>query len=137
MQLELIEHALSAGSARDADSGLVATTTVGAVRLLLRELKPVIGELAACALYGRSLHLARASFPRAPLNAQTHDELLAPLHKDLTSRSSIEAQRGSRALLNSLVDLLVSLIGEPLTYRLLRKAWGTRVDALVVEQKPR
>ena len=136
MHRELIHHALSAGAAKDAESGLVATTTVGAVRLLLRELKPVIGELAACALYGRSLHLAKASFPRAPLNAQTHDELLAPLHKDLTSRSSLEAQRGSWALLNSLVDLLVSLIGEPLTYKLLRKAWGTGTDALVVERTP-
>ena len=136
MQHELIEHALGAGAARDAEALVVATSTVGAVRLLLRELKPVIGELAACALYARSLHLAKASFPRATPLPKTHDELLAPLHKELTSRSSIEAQRGSRALLNALVDLLVSLIGEPLTHKLLRKAWAG-ADAPTAEPKPR
>ena len=108
----------------DADATFVAMSPVSAVKLLLHELRPLVGELAACALYKRSLHLARSSFQRATGDAQTHDELLAPLYQDLSYRSSADAQKAARALLNSLADLLVSMIGEPLTYRLLRKAWG-------------
>ncbi len=137
MRHEMIEHALGKGVEHNAEAALVATSTVSAVRLLLRELKPLVGELAACALYKRSVHLARSSFQRAPDDAQTHDELLAPLHQDLAGRSSAEAQKGSRALLHSLVDLLVSLIGEPLTHRLLQKAWGAQASAQAPEEKPR
>ncbi len=128
---QLIEHALGEGATRGAEASVVATRTVVAVRLLLAELAALIGERAAGALYGRGLHLARAALPRPPPGPATHDELLAPLHKELASRPSSEAQRGSRALLSALVDLLVSLIGEPLSHRLLTKAWAPRADAPV------
>lgn len=124
----MIEHALGKGVERDADAALVSTSTVSAVRLLLRELQPLVGELAAAALYRRSVHLARSSFQRAPDDALTQDDLLTPLQHDLGSRSAAEAQKGSRALLNSFVDLLASLIGESFTLRLLRKAWGVPAD---------
>lgn len=137
MRHEIIEHALGKGVAQDVDAVLVATSTVSAVRLVLRELKLVVGELAACALYKRSVHLARSSFQRPSENASSHDELLAPLHQDLAGRSSIEAQKGGRALLTALVDLLVSLIGEPLTHQMLRKAWGIPSDSLISEEKPK
>ncbi len=135
MRHEMIEQALGKGVEQDAEALLVATSTVNAVKQLLRELKPLVGELAACALYKRSVQLARSSFQRAPDDAQTHDELLGPLQQDLSGRSSAEAQKGSRALLNSLVDLLVSLIGEPLTHRLLRKAWGVGAEPQAPEEK--
>ena len=109
---------------RDADAAAISTSTVSAVRLLLRELQPLVGEFAAATLYRRSVHLAKSSFQRAPNDALTQDALLTPLQHDLGSRSTAEAQQGSRALLNSFVDLLISLIGESLTLRLLTKAWG-------------
>lgn len=137
MRHEMIERALGKGAEHNADAALVATSTESAVRLLLRELEPLVGELAASALCRRSLQLARSSFHRAPDGARTHDELLTPLHQDLAARSSAEAQKGSRALLNAFVDLLTSLIGEPLTLRLLGKAWGTAADAPIPEEKPR
>ncbi len=137
MRHEWIEHALGKGAAHDAEPALIATSTVSAVRLLLRELKPLVGEMAACALYKRSVNLARSSFARLPDDARTDDELLAPLHRELSGRSAAEARQASRALLTSLVDLLVSLIGGSLTHRLLGKAWGMRAGAQGSKEKPR
>jgi len=94
--------------------------------LLLAELKPLVGELALRALYVRSLHLARSSFERPGTGElQSPDELLAPLHRDLLSRAPTESRGAAEALLLALANLLVSLIGEPLTDRLLHKAWGS------------
>ena len=137
MRHALIEHALRGSRQRDADAAGVASSVVASVRLLLCELKPLVGELAAGALYRRSVQLARSSLPRAPEDAGSHDELLAPLHRHLAALPPVEAKAGGRALLNAFVDLLVSLIGEPLTHKLLTKAWGGAADPPVAEEKPR
>ena len=138
MRQELIQSALGKDAADDSDSVALATATVRAVRLLLAELRPLVGELATSALYARSLHLARASFHRQILSYPlTHDELLAPLQVDLATRSRPESHRAARALLNSLVDLLVSLIGEALTNQMLSKAWGVQLDPSGPEEKPK
>ena len=128
MRHTVIEHALREGSHHDADAAAVALSAVGAVRLLIWVLQTVVGNVAACALYRRSVFLAKFSFLRALDDAKTHDELLAPLHLHLASRPVDEAQKESRALLNALVDLLDSMIGETLTQRLLTKAWGAAAD---------
>ena len=126
MRSEMIQSALSEGAAEGADSTIVAGAAIRALTSLIAELKPLVGELAMRALYVRSLHLARASFER-PSAAEpgSPDELLAPLHRDLMSRAPADAQGAAKALLLALADLLVSLIGEPLTNRLMHKAWGT------------
>ncbi len=137
MRHELIERALGKEAANDVDTATLATATVRAVRLLLAELRPLVGELATSALYARSLQLARASFERQVLSSPlTHNELLAPLQRDLASRSPADAQHAARALLNSLVDLLVSLIGDPLTNQMLSKAWGVSREPSIPEEKP-
>ena len=137
MPHEIIEHALGKGLEGDAAPSLVAEATTSAVRLLLLELKPLVGELATAALYKRAVHLAKSSFQRPSDDAKTPDDLLAPLQQDLASRSSEEAQRAGIAILDSLVDLLVSLIGDAITHRLLRKAWAVEaLEAATPEEKP-
>jgi|ERR1039457_1535097 hypothetical protein len=131
----IIECALGRATAKDADAGVVASATVRAMSLLLGELQPLVGELATRALYARSLHLARSSFQRpASGEASTRDDLLAPLHQDLTSRAPADAKRAGNALLHSFVDLLVSLIGKSLTHRMLRTAWGVPATELPPEE---
>ncbi len=125
MRSKTIRSALGQEGLEGADSEIVAAATVRALTLLLAELKPLVGELALRALYVRSLHLARSSFERPGAGDPEYpDELLAPLHRDLVARAPAEALGAAEALLLALVDLLVSLIGEPLTDRLLHKAWG-------------
>lgn len=102
----------------------MAAATVRAVKLLMGELKPLVGGLATFALYARSLHLANASFQRPDPALQNLQEELTSLRSDLSARSLEDARTASRAVLRALVDLLTSLIGQSLTERLLRSAWG-------------
>jgi len=136
MRSELIQSALGEGSVEGAESATVADATVQALTLLFAKLQPLIGNLALRALYVRSLRLARSSFDSPSTDLELPVELLAPLHRDLASRGAAEAQGAAMALLLALANLLVSLIGEPLTDRLLHKAWGNLPVAKFAEEKP-
>ncbi len=128
MRNEMIQSALGKGAITGADSRTVATATVRALTLLFDAVKPLVGSLAIRALYVRSLHLARSSFERptsAPSETESPDELLASLKRDLLSRAPAAARAAAEALLSAFADLLVSLIGESLTDRLLHSAWGS------------
>jgi len=136
LRSEIVRSALGDPATEDADSQHVATQTVGALTLLLRELKPLMGDLAVRALYVRSLHLARSSFDRpGAVELESLDQLLTPLHRDLASRPPVQARGAAEALLLSLADLLASLIGEPLTARLLHKAWSNASTATSSPEK--
>ena len=125
MREKIIQHALGGEALPDADAAAVAGAMVRALRLLLAELEPLVGSQAIRALYTRSLHLTRARFGwAAPARDESLGEALAGLQRSLVTRTPAEAQRAGPALLNTLVDLLVGLIGDPLTQRLLRSAWG-------------
>lgn len=125
MRREMVQSALDKGAGDNADSQAVAAATFSALTALLAEIKPLVGELAWRALYVRSLHLARSSFVRPEVgDLATSGDLLAVLNQDLLSRVPTEARVAAESLLLALADLLASLIGEPLTDRLLRKAWG-------------
>lgn len=50
--------------------------------------------------------------------------MLAALARNLGARAPHDARAAAGALLRTFVTLLVALIGEPLTYRLLKAAWG-------------
>ncbi len=136
MRSKMIEGLLDEGAAAGAGSATVASATVRALTLLLAELKPLIGMLALRALYMRSLHVAHSSFERPSAELALPDELLAHLHRDLVLRHPAEARGAALALLLALVNLLVSLIGEPLTDRLLHKAWGNLSVDKASEAKP-
>jgi len=126
MRNEMIQSVLGEGAAEGANARAVATATVRALTLLFDAVKPLVGNLALRALYVRSLHLARSSFER-PTSSETEspDELLASLKRDLLSRAPAAARGAAEALLSAFADLLVSLIGESLTNRLLHSAWGS------------
>ena len=124
MQREVIQHALGSAAAEGADARDVASGTVGAVKGLLAELQPLVGELAARALYGRALHLAKSSFDRPAAAGEPVADLLGALQQDLAARSASDARAAAGALLHAFADLLTSLIGLSLTNRILRTAWG-------------
>lgn len=136
MRSEMIQSALGEGALEGADSTTVAGATVQALTLLFAKLQPLIGNLALRALYVRSLHLAHSSFDRPGTDLESPVELLTRLHRDLMSRGPDEARDAAMALLVALADLLVSLIGGPLTDRLLHKAWRNLPVAKSSEEKP-
>ncbi len=135
MRDSMIRRALGECGA-DADSPAIAAAAVGTLTRLLGQLEPLVGALAWRALYVRSLHLARSSFAKPDADVTLPSDLLAPLQRDLSTRLPAEARVAAEALLLALADLLVSLIGEPLTVRLLHKAWDMPVAETSSQEKP-
>ncbi len=138
MPQQIIQHALGNGALDGATVSTIADVTVHTLRSVFAELDPLVGTQAVRALYIRSLHVTRSSFGGlARGNAEGIEEQLSTLHGDLVAFESNEALRASHALLQTLAELLISLIGGPLTHRLLRSAWGNFVpDALTQESSP-
>ena len=125
MRQEIIQRALAERASDGANSGTIADATVLTLSLLHVELESLVGVQAVRALYARSLHLTRSSFGwLSPAAAELPGELLTALHDDLVSRTPTEARQAVESLLLHFAELLTSLIGEPLTHRLLRSAWG-------------
>jgi len=103
----------------------LADATVQALKALFAELAMLIGNDAVRALYLRAVHVSLLFFDRGGQANQSLDALLADLRQYLTNHQPADARRAAQALLESLVALLVSLIGQPLTLRLVTSAWGS------------
>ena len=96
-----------------------------ALQVFFAELAVLIGNDAVRALYLRAMHLSLLSFERPEGTSQALDALLGALHQTLANHQPADARSAAQALLESLVALLVSLIGQPLTLRLVTSAWGS------------
>jgi len=108
---------------KDGAAGDVAAAAEHALRALFAELASLIGNDAVRALYLRALHVSVLSFTRPGQASEPMDALLAEFRQNMRDRQPVEARRAALALLESLVALLVSLIGQPLTLRLITSAW--------------
>lgn len=120
-----IERALGpAWNAEQADT--VAAATVQALQYLFAALALLIGNDGVRALYLRAVHTSlKTSFTQTAQASETLDALLAELRQNLANRQPADARTAAQALLESLVALLVSLIGQPLTLRMVTSAWGS------------
>ncbi len=125
MRQGIIQQALGSGNATGASSVVVAAASVRALGALFAELEPLVGVQGSRAMYARCLHLTRTSF-QWPVSDDLvpRNELLDVVHDHLAVRSPADARRAAEALLDAFGNLLVSLIGEALTLRLLQSAWG-------------
>jgi hypothetical protein len=92
---------------------------------LARVSAPLIGQLGVDALTRRALHLAQREYPsllpgRDPEQAQDpFTQVLGALQR----QDPAVATEAAGAVFATLMGLLVTFIGEPLTVNLLRKAW--------------
>jgi hypothetical protein len=122
-KLALKVLAQHAGSAADAEA--LAAAARRAYDDLARVSAPLIGQVGVEALTGRALHLAQREYPwlaqtREPEQAERpFTEVIACLERQ-DPAVAIEA---AGAVFATLTGLLVTLIGEPLTARLLQQAW--------------
>lgn len=118
-----LEGAVSAG----ASSEEVAALVTGAFRGIDQALNPIVGQRGMAALYKRSLHDCRPVHPWLPIAADNADSEMefAALAAVLATRTSADAATAGTRLLESFRVLLITLIGESLTERLLRPVWAT------------
>lgn len=93
---------------------------------LASELIPIIGEAGFAIIYVRSLHLNQPAFPWLPVEPvpKQADSLFTSLTTSLNERTHAETAEACQALLITFTDVLVVLIGEPITTSILRAAWG-------------
>jgi hypothetical protein len=116
----LAQHA---GSAAGADA--LGAAARRAYDDLARVSAPLIGQAGVNALTGRALHLAQREYSwlvptREPEQAEgPFAQAIACLER----QDPAVATEAAGAVFATLTGLLVTFIGEPLTARLLRKAW--------------
>jgi len=122
-ELALKVLAQHAGAAAGAEA--IAAAARRAYDDLARVSAPLIGEGGFEALAGRALHLARREHPcLVPAREPEHAaELFSQVVACLEQQGPAVATEAAGAVFAILTELLVTFIGEPLTTRLLRKAW--------------
>ena len=126
MREDIIKQALSQRCGDASEPGQTADATIAVLRLLHGELALVVGAQASAALVAHAVHRTRTRVEwTAPPAAGPSDTLLKALRDDLAARTSAECLFAGETLIFALVDHLISLIGEPLTLRMLNSAWST------------
>jgi hypothetical protein len=125
MRREAIRRILAQRAGGAADASAIAEATLSTWRQMTAQLEPLIGVRGADALFSRSLHLTSKAFPSLAIggNREGGAALLASLKARLEACEAAVATEASLTLLVTFSDLLATLIGEPLTERLLGTVW--------------
>jgi hypothetical protein len=108
-----------------ADAAQIAAAVFAIWEEIDDSLTPILGSRGVAALYQRSLHLAAAGHAWLEAADEGDPPAVGPaaLKSALARQSSAVAAVGGNAFLQTLHDLLASLIGPSLTERLLRTTW--------------
>lgn len=104
----------------------MADAAVELWRQLAIQIIAIVGVGGFDSLYARSLYLAKDQYPWLTAGAAPPqvEHRFASLEASLKGATPELASSANRQLLTLFTDTLASLIGEPLTERLLDSAWG-------------
>ena len=122
---QLALRALAQRKASIADAGALAAAAQRAYADLTRVSAPLIGDVGVNALTGRSLYLAQRQYPWL-VQTREPEQWDGPFEQIvfcLERQDPAVATEAAGAVLATLLGLLVTFIGEPLTVQLLRQAW--------------
>ena len=119
-----------------ADATSVAEATLRIWSRAAGELAPLIGRGGVRAIFARSLHVTRSSYPWLPeLEEPTQSEgAFADLREILERREAAETLAASTALFVTFTNLLDLLIGEALTTHLMNSAWADPASSPAVKE---
>lgn len=117
-------------SANGADSAQIAEIVAATWIVIDQALTPIVGSKGMAALSARSLYLVRGSYPwLAELHHGTETVMdFGQLRAVLSQRENTQAAAAGGAHLQTLYELLGSLIGPTLTRQLLGAAWSNPFD---------
>jgi hypothetical protein len=133
-QLALKALTQRVGSA--AGSAALAAAAQRAYDDLAQVSAPLIGQVGVDALTGRTLYLAQRKYPWL-IHTREPDQWKGPFAQIvfcLERQDPAIATEAAGAVLTTLSGLLVTFIGEPLTARLLRKAWPDAFSDASIEE---
>jgi hypothetical protein len=122
----------------DADVEQIVDTVMAVWRETEDALSPIVGHRGVAALFHRSLKLVSAAHPWLEAGLGGALDAVDPkaLAARLLQQPAAEAAAGGAALFQSLHDLLASLVGAPLTDRLLRSVWAPSTSAPPAQDLP-
>lgn len=137
MNEEAIRKTLAHRAGSNANARAVAEATISTWHQAAVRLAPVIGRQGVDVLFRRSLHLTKSTVPWL---AMANDEgdctaLLSTLQTRLAERETAAALEAGHALLANFTELLASLIGNPLTERLLAPIWAASPASIELNGK--
>ncbi|WP_437965522.1 hypothetical protein WMF04_38700 [Sorangium sp. So ce260] len=117
----IIEHEI-AGRETPAD---IAQGTEGAFRRLYQVMSTVIGPAGFQAVLTRAVHLTRRSCPAFNACDVTYGDtvVMRGMTELIEREGAAQAREAAVVLLDNVITLLCSFIGEGLTFRLLRRGW--------------
>jgi hypothetical protein len=121
LALRVLAHHAGTGAGAEA----LAAAALRAYNDLARVSVPLIGQVGVDTLTGRALHLAQRDYPclvHTPEPGQWEGPF-AQVVFCLERQDPAVATDAAGAMFATFTGLLVTFIGEPLTARLLRKAW--------------
>ncbi|MHB1592283.1 MAG: hypothetical protein ACYCTW_12250 [Sulfuricella sp.] len=104
----------------------VADAAINLWEPMATQIISIVGEGGFNSLYARSVFLTQSSFPwlAASSLSPQNDCRFAELKTSLEGQTPAQASAASSLLLLTFTDILAALIGEQLTTRILRSAWG-------------
>jgi hypothetical protein len=124
-----VQGALTQRAGGTPDANAVVDAVVRTWQSMAAQLEPVIGVRGVNVLLERALHLTGKKFPwlaqAEPTGAATPTPTptAIQLQARFARRDATEAAEAGCALLVTFTELLASLVGEPLTERLLATVW--------------
>jgi hypothetical protein len=122
---EAIRTTLRQRAGDSPDALAIAKATSETWLLMSAQLTPVIGGNGVDAILKRSLHLTGIVFPWLSSSDEEMDNDSLPIRigMRLAGREPVAAAQASSSLLITFTELLATLIGNPLTKRLLAPVW--------------
>jgi hypothetical protein len=104
----------------------VADAAIDLWEQMATQIISIVGEDGFNSLYARSVFLAQPKFPWLAANSLSPqaDQRFAELKKHFEEQTPSQAREANSLLLLTFTGILAALIGELLTTRILRSAWG-------------
>jgi len=108
----------------------VADVSIGLWEKVATQIISIVGEGGFDSLYARSIFLTRVTFPWLvdSSGSSQSPHRFANLQTSLEGQTPALIREANSLLLITFTDILASLIGEPLTARILDSAWDTDVQ---------
>lgn len=124
MHEEIIRNAIAQHTDGARNASQTADGVMLTLKLLQLQLQHVVGVAATEALGAHAVHRTRSELAwTLPTAGPIAEAVFATVRDDLAGRKPVEVKQAGEVLLGALVRHLFSLIGEPLTYRMLHSAW--------------
>jgi hypothetical protein len=112
------------------NTGEVADAAINSWEQMATQIISIVGEDGFNSLYERSIFLTQSTFPwlAASLLPPHTDQRFAELKMSFEGQTPAQISEANVLLLITFTDILASLIGEPLTTRILSLAWNTDIS---------